>query len=327
MVKIWSALLAAVLVFGSFDADAARRMGGGKDSGRQSGNVTQRESSSGAPAGASQSAQRSQAAPGAATPAPGRRFGGMAGMLGGLAAGLGLAWLFSQMGLGAGMASMATFLLLALGVVGIVVLIMRMRAKSQAQGAALAYSGAGPAQGEQNASRGWERSGTTFQSEPSASSATSARSSGLGIGSALIGGTGASALSGSQNWGVPADFDSEGFLTACKRNFVGLQEAWDASDVKALASMTTDGMLRDLKSEMAVRDAEGAGQGRMELKGLDAKLLGIEEDSEGYLSSVEFVGERRDDAGRAFVPFSEVWNMSKGRSGGGWLLAGMQVMQ
>lgn len=324
MVKIWSALLAAVLVFGSFDADAARRMGGGQNSGRQSSNVTQRESSPGAPSGASQSAQRSPAAPGAAAPAAGRRFGGMGGMLGGLAAGLGLAWLFSHMGLGAGMASMATFLLLALGAVGIVVLIMRMRAKSQTQGAALAYAGTGPAPGEQGSTRGWERSGATFQSEPSA---TSARSSGLGIGSALIGGTGASALSGPQNWGVPADFDSEGFLAACKRNFAGLQEAWDTSDMKALASMTTDGMLRDLKSEMAVRDAEGAGHGRVEVKGLDAKLLGIEEDSEGYLSSVEFVGERRDDAGGAFAPFREVWNMSKGRSGGGWLLAGMQVMQ
>jgi hypothetical protein len=35
-----------------------------------------------------------------------------------------------------------------------------------------------------------------------------------------------SGLAGSQNWGVPADFDAEGFLAA-KRNFVTLQAAWD----------------------------------------------------------------------------------------------------
>ena len=34
-------------------------------------------------------------------------------------------------------------------------------------------------------------------------------------------------LAGSQTWGVPAGFDTEGFLAAAKRNFVTLQDAWD----------------------------------------------------------------------------------------------------
>ena len=32
--RLWTALLAAVLVFGAFDADAARRLGGGGSIGR-----------------------------------------------------------------------------------------------------------------------------------------------------------------------------------------------------------------------------------------------------------------------------------------------------
>ena len=41
--KLWTALLAAVLVLGAMDADAARRLGGGGSIGRQSSNVTQRQ--------------------------------------------------------------------------------------------------------------------------------------------------------------------------------------------------------------------------------------------------------------------------------------------
>ena len=54
------------------------------------------------------------------------------------------------------------------------------------------------------------------------------------IGSGLQASDNASGLSGSQSWGVPADFDTAGFLTAAKRNFVTLQDAWDKSDIAAL---------------------------------------------------------------------------------------------
>ena len=59
-----------------------------------------------------------------------------------------------------------------------------------------------------------------------------------------------SALAGSQNWGVPADFDSQGFLNAAKTNFVTLQAAWDKSDVNALRIMMTDDMLREIRTQL-----------------------------------------------------------------------------
>jgi predicted lipid-binding transport protein (Tim44 family) len=35
----------------------------------------------------------------------------------------------------------------------------------------------------------------------------------------------------------------------------------------------------------------------------------------------------REDAASAPAPFREVWNMTKGKNGGGWLVAGVQALQ
>ena len=60
MKRIFSLMLVAFLVLGSLNAEAARRLGGGKSVGQQSSNVTQRNAAPAAP---------SQAAP-AAAPKP-----------------------------------------------------------------------------------------------------------------------------------------------------------------------------------------------------------------------------------------------------------------
>ena len=97
--KIWTLLLAAVIGLTAFtdDAEAARRIGGGQSVGRQSSNVTKREQSQ---PPANQAAPQQNAAkpqtPPPAQPQPSR----WGGILGGLAAGLGLAWLAHTLGFG-----------------------------------------------------------------------------------------------------------------------------------------------------------------------------------------------------------------------------------
>src|SRR6218665_3153922 len=100
MMKLWSVVLVALLVLAHADADA-KRLGGGKSMGRQSGNVTQREAarppaSPGAPA--QNGAKPATSPPTAAATGP-KPWGAM---LGGLAACLGVAWLAHSLGLGAG---------------------------------------------------------------------------------------------------------------------------------------------------------------------------------------------------------------------------------
>ena len=313
--KIWSLVLSAVMAlsFGlaATSADAAR-MGGGKSTGKQSSNVTQRE------------ATKPATPPAAAAPAvaPKKPWGAM---LGGLAAGLGLAWLASSLGLGGAMANIMMFALLALVAVVVIGFVMRkMKGGNAAQGQSpFAMQGAGSAAtprsyspenvGNDASARPWERSNTAFEASKTA-----------GMGS-MIG----SGLSGSQTWGVPADFDAEGFLKACKANFMTLQDAWDKSDINSLRSMMTDDMLNEIKTQLAERESHtGAGVNKTEVQMLDAKLLGIEEMADVYMASVEFSGMIREDASAGASPFREVWNMTKPRNGtGGWLVAGVQALQ
>ena len=137
-----------------------------------------------------------------------------------------------------------------------------------------------------------------------------------------------SGLAGSQSWGVPEGFDAEGFLKACKGNFVTLQDAWDRSDVNSLRVMMTDDMLEQIKAQLADRESHTGGMvNKTDVVMLDAKLLGIEELSDVYMASVEFSGMIREDSSAGASPFREVWNMTKPRSGGGWLVAGVQALQ
>ena len=117
MKNFWTACLVCAMVLVSAQADA-KRMGGGQSMGRQSNNVTQREASPPAspmtPGAPAQNANNAAARPGAAAPAaaaPKRNWGGM---LGGLAAGLGLAWLAHSLGLGAGFGNILLILLVVM---------------------------------------------------------------------------------------------------------------------------------------------------------------------------------------------------------------------
>ncbi|MGC1176268.1 Tim44 domain-containing protein [Polaromonas sp.] len=313
--KLWSAILAAVLAATMLLAYApaeAKRMGGGGSIGRQSSNVTQRQATPPA----------APANTGAAAAAPRKPWGAM---LGGLAAGLGLAWLASSLGLGGAFGQIIMFALLAMLVMVVVGFIMRKLKGNQGQGATpYAMQGAGSATvprdyspqnvGNDSSARPWERSSMAFD----------ATKAGTAAGGSMIG----SALGGSQSWGVPAGFDAEGFLKACKANFVTLQDAWDRSDVNSLRAMMTDEMLEQIKAQLADRESHTGGTAnKTDVVMLDAQLLGIEELSDVYMASVEFSGMIREDASAGPSPFREVWNMTKPRNGGGWLVAGVQALQ
>lgn len=351
MKNFWSVMLVCALAIVSIDADAAR-MGGGKSFGRQSANVTQRQATPpaapaatpGAPAqSANNAAAAKPAAAPAATPAaaPKRPW---AGMLGGLAAGLGLAWLAHSLGLGA---AFGNILLIGLLVLAAVVVWRIFAARSRNGGGAtprtggLAFQGAGnpadataPIQyspnnvGNDASARPWERNTAAFDATPAqpehvgGSSMAGAAAAG---GGSMIG----SALAGSQSWGIPAGFDADGFLTAAKRNFVTLQDAWDRADIGMLRSMMTDGMVGEIRQQLAERENHTGGQpNKTEVVMLDAKLLGIEELPDAYLASVEFSGMIREDISSGPSPFREVWNMTKPTSGSsGWLVAGVQALQ
>ncbi len=348
--KFWTALLACGLLMATVDAEAARRLGGGSSIGRQSNNVTQRDAARApqapanntatpsaqpgtpgaapttAPQPAAAAAQRPAPAGAAPQPATGSRWGGI---LGGVAAGLGLAWLAHSLGLGAEFGQFLLFALLALVIMVAVGAILRARRGGSAPARspyALQGAGAGnapadapaynPAKvGNDASARPWESQHTHFD----AGTATASPTGGVRIGSGLAGG----------NWSIPAGFDVQGFVEAAKRNFVTLQDAWDRSDISTLRSMMTDEMVHEIRTQLADRESHrGAGPNKTEVVMLEGSLLGIEDLGDAYMASVEFSGLIREEPSAGPSPFREVWNMTKPKDGSaGWLVAGVQALQ
>jgi predicted lipid-binding transport protein (Tim44 family) len=330
MKKVWAVTLAAALVVMHPLAEA-KRMGGGGSFGKQSSNVTQRQATPPAAPPArpaqQQNAQQNNAAAKPATPAaaaPTKKPWGA--MLGGLAAGLGLAWLANSLGLGEAFANMLLFGLLALVVMVVIGAIMRARANKKPAAARpaaspFAFQGAGapvpPAEvatppqykshnvGNDASARPWEQI-------PG------------GTGSMIGSGIGATAA----QWEVPADFDAQGFLDAAKRNFVTLQAAWDKGDIATLRAMMTDDMLAEIKQQLEEREAQSAGApNQTDVVMIDGHLLGIEDLGDSYMASVEFSGLIREEPSAGPSPFREVWNMAKPKdNSSGWLVAGLQAL-
>ena len=333
--KIWTFILAATVALAGLNVEAKRLGGGGgKSVGQQSSNVTKREAAPATPGGAAQNAAKPAAPAAAPAVAPKKPWGAM---LGGLAAGLGLAWLAHSLGLGEAFGNILMFGLLALAVMMAIGWFMRRRAAQGQSGSAtlsrgatpFAFEGAGGAStasppayrpenvGNDASARPWERS-TGMPLDSGRQSAGSMIGSGIGSG-----------LAGSQTWGIPADFDTEGFLHAAKSNFVTLQAAWDKSDINALRVMMTDGMLQEIKTQLSEREVHTGGPANhTDVVMIDASLLGIEDLGNDYMASVEFSGMIKEDPSSGPSPFREVWNMTKPKSGStGWLVAGVQALQ
>ncbi|SPA48025.1 Tim44 domain-containing protein [Cupriavidus taiwanensis] len=312
-------LVTALAVGMAFDAEA-KRMGGSRSIGKQSESVTQRQQTQ--PSSPTQQAQQpaQQAAPAtagaagaAAAAAPKRNWGGI---LGGIAAGLGIGWLLSHFGLGgAALTFLSNLILIALVAFAAIWLIRKFRGSKRT--AQPAYAGAG---GAPNLGRNAE---PMFRGEPTPVS--SGNVSGNVSGSPVLPASAAPVAAGAvaqQPWGVPADFDAESFLRNAKVHFVRLQAAWDAGNLDDIREFTTPEMFAEIKMDLAERGAE---VNKTDVVTLEAQLLGIESSPAQHLASVRFSGMIREKAGEAAQPFGEVWNLSKPVSGsGGWLLAGIQ---
>ena len=349
--KIWGLVLAVTMAVAGFNADAAKRMGGGKSVGKQSSNVTQREATPSAPAAApgAQNAAKPAAPAAPATPAaaPKRPWGAM---LGGLAAGLGLAWLASSLGLGGAMGNILMFGLLALGIMMAIGFFMRKRAAAQAGEQAapnrspFAFEGASSGAGSAPAAQGGAPISSPAQYSPAnvgndASARPWERSAGVPLesgrphgGGSMIGSAIGSQIAGStppSSWSIPEGFDTASFLSAAKGNFVSLQAAWDKSDIPALRAMMTDEMLSEIRSQLSERETHtGGSANHTEVVMIEAQLLGIEDLGQDYMASVEFSGMIKEDPATGPSPFREVWNMTKPKDGRlGWLVAGVQALQ
>lgn len=305
----------------AFDADAQRRFGGGKNLGRQSAPVQQRQATP--PQQQTPQAGNPQQAPAAAAATAPRSP--WRGALMGLAAGLGIAALASYLGFGEALTMFLTVMLIGmvlLVIAGFVLRRMRGGTPQPAYGAT-AGGAAGRAASAPNAGSPGTYKHVGYESAPvpaSRSSAAPFASAGARPGSAMEQFARAGAAAGSAPWGIPAGFDTAAFLAAAKANYVKLQQAWDSGDLAELSEFTSNDMFITLTHELRAR----GGKSSTEVVTLDADLLGIESTADEHIASVKFDGTLKVDGEVERV--SEVWNLAKPVRGGGWVLAGIQQL-
>jgi predicted lipid-binding transport protein (Tim44 family) len=218
------------------------------------------------------------------------------GPLAGLAAGIGLAALFSKLGLGAGMANIVMVLALVMVAVFVFRWLMRKRqATGDRQPAIMQYAGA-PA-----------------GAEP----APTVDSPGQG----LAGSSGASELPATVA-NVPANFDVEGFLRQAKLNFVRLQAANDRGDMEDIREFCTPEMAAEIQLQYQERNQVPQ---ETDIMQLNAELLDVSTETKQALASVRFSGQLREEVSAAPDAFSEVWHLTKPVDGSrGWSIAGIQ---
>lgn len=292
--KRWMMALAGIafgLGLAIQDAEAARRLGGGKSIGSQRESVTQRQATQ-PPARDAQQAQAPSAAPQAAQPRPG--MGRWLAPLAGLAAGLGLAYLFGDQ-----MGTILTALLLGLALAFVAALVMR----------ALARKGPQPAmQGAGGGLTRYDGMGSETVAAPPPSQTTPAGSE--------------PDYRAQFTRRIPEGFNVDAFLRQAKKSFIELQSANDRADMQAIRELATDEVANAIRDEIAAR---GETRQHIDIVTLNADLLELVTESGMHWASIRFSGMLREEDGGVPTPFEEVWNLQKPAAGdAGWLLAGIQ---
>jgi predicted lipid-binding transport protein (Tim44 family) len=289
MKRIAIALFAVVMGVGAMVQDAeAKRLGGGKSSGvSRDSTVMKRDAVPAKPAAAP-----TQAAAPAAAAAPPSGMSRWLGPLAGLAAGIGLAALFSHLGMGEGMANVMMILALVMVAVFAFRWLMKKRQSAGGMQPAMQYAGMEPPR----------------TSEPFIPAST--------------GGAAAAATTTAAAANVPADFDVEGFLRQAKLNFIRLQAANDRGDMDDIRQFCSPEMTAEIQMQIQERNQQAQVTDVMQL---DAELLDVSTEAAWAMASVRFSGQIREEANAVPEAFSEVWHLSKPVDGSrGWAIAGIQ---
>jgi predicted lipid-binding transport protein (Tim44 family) len=287
--KTLSTIAFASIIALSTSVVDAKKFGGGKSVGAQRDAVTQRQSGAPTAAPATPNAAAATAAPAVAGAAAKTGMAKWAGPIAGIAAAIGLGYLFSQMGA----AGFLGFLLVAvLLLVGLGFLARNMMKKqATANGAPMQYQAP--------------------QAEPAYREP---------ISGAVGGAAGAAAAGLAGGFGIPAGFDKAGFEDNAKKQFMALQAANDKGDLDAVRDFTTDEFYNQIAKDVIAGNKEVT-----QVDELNAELLGIETERGNYWASVQFTGKMREDGMVMPSSFVETWNLVKPVDGSkGWLLAGIQ---
>jgi predicted lipid-binding transport protein (Tim44 family) len=296
-------LMAAVAVTVIPSVADAKRLGGGMSKGMQRSTPAQpAQNTPPSPANPAPANTAGAAAPAAAGAAAAAGKRSWMGPIAGLAAGLGIAALFSHLGLGE---ELANFMMIALLVLGAVFLFRFFMRRNAGPAPRLATAGAG-ASGAQR---------TPFEAlQPApAAAAQPAAYTGLAIGSGVAAAQ------------LPADFDKPAFERLAKMIFIRMQAANDTADVNDLRNFTTPELFADLRLDIQER---GPAAQHTDVLEVNAEVLDFAQEPDRQIVSVHYQGKVREEDGAEPVAFDEVWHLVKPADDSrSWAIAGIQQRQ
>jgi predicted lipid-binding transport protein (Tim44 family) len=320
MSKSWLiALLMAVVALPLVPTDAeAKRLGGARSSGmqRSTPDKAPTQSTPATPANSPAAAAAPTAGAAAAAAAPKRSW---MGPIAGLAAGLGIAALFSHLGLGEELANFVMIALLALAAVFVIRLLMRRFGGGNAQRSPMAMAGAGAGSQPSAAPQRFVDERPGMQREALAPVIGSALKPALAVPGVSAAGAATAAPT------LPADFDGEAFERLAKMIFIRLQAANDSADLNDLRNFTTPELFASLRLDLQDR---GDAKQQTDVVKVDAQLIDFAQEGAQQIVSVRYTGLIREEPGAEAAPFDEVWHMVKPLDDSrNWAIAGIQQRQ
>jgi predicted lipid-binding transport protein (Tim44 family) len=306
LIVLSMAVAAVSLTLAPGDADA-RRLGGGRPAGMQ-------RQAPPPPATAPKSVT-----PAAAPTAPGALPGAAAaagkrswmGPLAGLAAGLGIAALFSHFGMGAGLSNFVMIALLALlAVVAIRFVMSRLGGKTGGQGGPQLAGAGAPVGGAANT--WWPRpvEQPLQRSALDGPSVAPAASSGADPVAAVA---------------LPGGMPAADFERLAKMVFIRMQAANDAANIDDLRKFTTPELFASLRLDLQER---GAAKQQTDVVQIDARVVDVAQEKGQDIVTVRFSGLIREAAEAGAEPFNELWHLVRPADGAGdWAIAGITPEQ
>ena len=250
------------------------------------------------------------------------------GPLAGLAAGIGLAALFSHLGMGEGFSNMIMMVLLAaVAFFAIRFLIGRFGGGARRNGPQLAGAGAGAGSGA-----GWQ------VSQPSGQPASLPTNQAANQAAPQVA-TGAepifrSALQETQAAApgaplapvtLPGGMATADFERLAKMVFIRMQAANDSGNVDDLRKFTTPELFASLRLDLQERG--GVAQ-QTDVVQIDAQVVEVAQENGQDIVSVRFHGLICETANAGAEPFNELWHLVRPASGqGDWAIAGITPVQ
>jgi len=298
LLAISMTLAALTLSLAPGDADA-KRLGAGKPAGMQ------RAAPAAAPAPPANNAAPTAAPannPAAAAATPPKRS--WLGPLAGLAAGVGLAALFSHFGLGAGMGNLVMMLLLG-GLAFFVIRFVMSRFGGAASPSGPQLAGAGG-----TGPGGWAPQPAPVVLPRSAlDAAPAAPAAGMPATPPVL----------------PGGMAAADFERLAKMVFIRMQAANDSANLDDLRKFTTPELFASLRLDLQDR---GAAKQQTDVVQITAQVVDTARENGQDIVSVRFHGLIRETPEAGAEPFNELWHLVRAADGhGDWAIAGITPVQ